>query len=263
MPRAFRIALVILPVLFLLAVFALMALGYKSLLPGYHAFFYTPSKYQKTIQEIFRERDDIRMQYKTAFIEAQRDDAIDVASQTLTQNIESRIWPYWLGTAYDFNGNTRTPGKGKIACGYFVTTVLYDAGIPIDRNTLAQVASEKLVTGLVGEPNTRRYHNLTIGEFLSAVKSFGEGLFVVGLDTHTGFLLYEPEEVYFIHASARFPHAVVREPAAASPTLRNSKYRVLGKISGNYGLMSAWLNVRPSPVATKEKRLRGEGLLVQ
>ncbi|MBN8589965.1 MAG: hypothetical protein J0L94_16755 [Rhodothermia bacterium] len=263
MPRALRLSLLLLPALIVLAILTLMALGYKSLLPGYHAFFYTPSKYKNTIQQIFRERDDIRMQYKTAFIEAQRDDAIDFASNTLTQNIESRIWPYWLGTEYDFNGTTRTPGRGKIACGYFVTAVLYDAGIPIDRNTLAQVPSEKLVTGLVGEPNTNRYHHLTIGEFLSAVKSFGEGLFVVGLDTHTGFLLYESDEVYFIHASARFPHAVVREPAAKSPTLRNSKYRVLGKISGNYGLMSAWLNVRPSPVATKEKRQRGDGLLVR
>lgn len=236
-------------------------LGYGSLLPGYHTFFYTPTKYRATIDRIFRERDDIRMQYKTAFVEAQRDEAIDSASKTLTRNIENHIWPYWYGTDYDFNGTTSTPGRGKIACGYFVTSVLYDAGIPIKRNELAQVPSSELVSGLVGTENTHTYANITIGEFLNNLKVFGEGLYVVGLDTHTGFLLYQGEQVDFIHASARWPEAVIREHASESPTLRRSKIRVLGKITSNYGLMSAWLNVRPSAVASSDKRQRGKGLL--
>lgn len=237
--------------------------GYGSLLPGYHAVLYTPAKYRQTIDGIFRQRDEVRMQYKTAFVEAQRDEAIRHAGKMLTNNIESQIFPYWYGTAYDFNGNTDTPGKGKVACGYFVTTVLHDAGIPINRNTLAQVASEELVKGLVGEPHTHRFSALTIGEFLSELKAYGEGLYVVGLDTHTGFLLYQNGQVDFIHASARWPEAVVREPAVDSPTLRRSNYRVIGKISDNYGLMSAWLNVTPSTIVPKSKRLRGSGLLPQ
>ena len=51
----------------------------------------------------------------------------------------------WLGTPWDFNGTAKGPGAGKIACGYFVATVLKDAGFQVDRYQLAQQPSENIL----------------------------------------------------------------------------------------------------------------------
>jgi hypothetical protein len=251
----------LLVVIVLIVVFPILyMLGYGSFLPGYHALYYTPQKYKKAVENVVHVRNGIRQEYTKAFIDSQREHILKQAGDTLAYEVERKIIPFWYGTGYDFNGHTEIPGKGKIACGYFVTAVLFDAGLPIDRNHLAQVASEEMVKGLVGEEQTQRFQNTNIADFLHEVRKQGDGLYVVGLDTHTGFLLNHHDNVDFIHASARFPSAVIREDALDSPTLSYSKYRVLGKLSDNPILVAQWLNV-PPPVTVRDKRLRENGLL--
>lgn len=46
----------------------------------------------------------------------------------ISRIIIDSLMPCWYGTPWDFNGCTTEPGKGSIACGYFVSTVLRDAG---------------------------------------------------------------------------------------------------------------------------------------
>src|SRR4029453_1954809 len=60
------------------------------------------------------------------------------SKQALINNIRDSLFVCWYGTAWDFNGITEEPGKGKIACGYFVTTILRDLGIPVKRYKHAQ-----------------------------------------------------------------------------------------------------------------------------
>lgn len=38
------------------------------------------------------------------------------------RQITQKVFPYWYGTKWDFNGTTEMPQEGSIACGYFVTT---------------------------------------------------------------------------------------------------------------------------------------------
>lgn len=66
-----------------------------------------------------------------------------------TQTITQTILPSWVGTKWDFNGTTQIPQQGSIACGYFVTTVLQDGGVKLNRVKLAQCASEQMITTLV------------------------------------------------------------------------------------------------------------------
>eukprot|EP01034_Spumella_vulgaris_P002667 gene2667-3457_t len=71
--------------------------------------------------------------------------------------IHEHIPKYWGGTPWDFNGTTRTPKQGQIACGYFITNTLVDLGFPIDRVNLAQAASSvliKAVTTDIGYPKS-------------------------------------------------------------------------------------------------------------
>ncbi len=199
----------------------------KPLLWGYHEFYFTPKKYQEKIAklEILRANlDKKRPNLNRVFV-----------------NYFANLMPFWYGTRYSFNGQTHTPGEGTIACGYFVTTVLEDLGLDINRNHLAQLPSEEMIKNLVNKSSIQRYSGYTLIDFLENVKRSGKGLYVVGLDFHTGFILYENDEIRFIHASGRFPFAVVNERAKESIALRESKYRIVGKLSDDEKVLENWV----------------------
>ena len=51
----------------------------------------------------------------------------------------------------------------------------------------------------------------------------------------------EPEGEFFIHSSGLRPWCVVKEPAAASPALLASRYRVYGKLTADDAATRRWL----------------------
>jgi hypothetical protein len=136
----------------------------------------------------------------------------------------------WYGTKWDFNGTSETPGTGTIACGYFVTTVVRDAGIPINRIKLAQCASEEMIKTICVSTSIKRYSNVGINKVLDEVRKSGFGLFVVGLDNHTGFIFNNEKEIFFIHSTFVTPSCVIKEKAFESSILIQSKYKVIGKL---------------------------------
>ncbi|MFT3681627.1 MAG: hypothetical protein QM791_15255 [Ferruginibacter sp.] len=151
-----------------------------------------------------------------------------VSKERLIKFICDSLMPCWYGTPWDFNGTSTQPGTGSIACGYFVTTVLQDAGVTINRSKMAQCASsilvEKTCTAI------ERYSNKTIEHFVNGVKLKGKGLYITGLDAHTGFIYNDGREVYFIHSSIYPPRTVVKEKALESAALRYTKFRMIGMI---------------------------------
>jgi hypothetical protein len=159
-----------------------------------------------------------------------------------TQLITKRVFSYWYGTKWGFYGTTEKPNDGKIACGYFVTTTLRDMGYPINRVKLAQFASEKMITSLISESNIKRFSNTDMNSFEKELKRNGKGLFIVGLDNHTGFLLIDDKENYFIHSSGAYPYKVVKDILSKSPILKKSKYKIVGKISDDEIFLNKWIN---------------------
>jgi len=135
----------------------------------------------------------------------------------------------WMGTPWTFSGTSQTPRQGSIACGYFVTTTLEQAGVELERIRLAQAASERMILATTPSASIKRYSNASLDAFLQGVGKQGEGYYIVGLDNHTGFLKVEANgEIAFIHSGPG--RGVVAEAPADAPELANSKYRVTGKI---------------------------------
>jgi len=158
-----------------------------------------------------------------------------------TKAVTETIIPKWIGTAWDFNGITQTPQQGSIACGYFVTTVLRDAGVNIARVKLAQCASEQMITTLVQPKYIQRFSNIALQNFIEAIKQLGYGLYIVGLDNHTGFIYNDGKEIYFIHSTFVGTRNVQKEKASTSWVLQKSKYKVLGKISTDEVVLNKWM----------------------
>lgn len=150
--------------------------------------------------------------------------------QLILNYLRDSLFTCWLGTSWDFYGTTQEPGKGKIACGYFVTTLLRDMGASVNRIKHAQCASEEMIKTVCIKNTVQRYSNENISSFIEKIKLSGTGLYIVGLDFHTGFILNDGEDVYFIHANYAGRKEVTKEIAIQSTVLSSSNYKVTGKV---------------------------------
>lgn len=213
--------------------------GVNPSMPGYHTWVYTPEKYTNLLTDLKSEKESLAEDYAEGNA-TEKKAVLEKARVAFKNSIEEELFPYWYGTKWAFHGTSQVPGQGKIACGYFVTTILRDAGCQIDRSGLAQAPSEEMIKTLTSESHIKRYSGTDIKPFVKSVKESGDGLYVVGLDTHTGFLSCDHGEVTFIHSGGS---CVVREKALKSRALKRSNYRVIGKISDDDEFLKQWLGV--------------------
>ncbi|MEM6928887.1 MAG: hypothetical protein AAF602_18250 [Myxococcota bacterium] len=166
---------------------------------------------------------------------------LDLAQEALSDHLGPMI-ESWVGTPYGFFGMSDEPGAGSIACGFFVSTVLQHAGFDVRRIELGRQPSEHIVQTLVSEEHIERFDHAQPTTVVRSAVEQGAGIYLVGLDTHTGFLVHDARSVRFCHATSRSAQAVVCEPARESRSLR-SDYTVMGKL-GDEAAMAAWLEGR-------------------
>ncbi len=205
---------------------------------GYHEFHYTQEKYKIELNNINTQRINLKEEY---LISKNKSKTLQKASVVFQDQIDLNLFPYWFGTDYDFYGTTLKPGKGEIACGYFVTTLLQDMGFKLDRVGLAKMASEKMIQSLIQEKHIKRYSNKNLSTVLKDINYNGKGIYIIGLDTHTGFLIHDGDDIYFIHASGRYPWQVIEEIAEESEVLHQSLYRVTGQLNKDDRFIKNWL----------------------
>jgi hypothetical protein len=207
----------------------------------------TGAEYNAVLENLRLQRTELLAKYRDASGSNAQREVLHQAAQIFFYAVSAEIIPSWYGTGWDFNGTTQIPGNGKIACGYFVTTVLRDTGLKIERAVLAQQASECIIKSLVAEKNIRRFSNVEGTAFLEQLTVLEPGLYVLGLDKHVGFLMIESNAQYFIHSSYLRPFCVTKEPAAESRALMSSGYRVLGNLLADESLLLKWLGQEKIP----------------
>lgn len=170
------------------------------------------------------------------------------AREILVAALRDEILPAWDGTPWDFHGTSQTPGQGKIACGYLVSTTLLHLGLRVERALLGQQASELIARSLASAGGVRRTSDLPIDAFLAKVTAAGPGIYLVGLDNHVGFLIVEGADTWFHHAAPR--EVVKRERAREAPYLVASRYRVFARLFDDK-LVEKWLLGEPIATATR------------
>jgi hypothetical protein len=153
------------------------------------------------------------------------DSTIKMASHRLYNTLKDSIFPAWYNTPWDFNGISNIPGEGEIACGYFVSTTLKHAGFNLNRYKLAQQGATAIATAICGKDKMKRIGSLE--EVLAYAGEVQNGLFIVGLDYHVGFLVVENSEVYFVH-SDYFNNKVIKEKALTSQGFGATNSYVIG-----------------------------------
>lgn len=197
-------------------------------------------KYDRVQNSVLSKQVSLQNAYKIA-------DTLDKArifsqARTYLQNtITQEILPYWDKTEWDFNGTTNTPRTGTIACGYFVTTVLCHARLNIDRYHWGRSSSGVLINNLCAKNTVEMIKRNDFKRFLKYFHLKPDGLYLVGLDTHIGFLEKKGEKLTFIHSRKPKKMGVIREQAQDSPTLQKSDVYVVGNLLLNDNLIKKWL----------------------
>jgi hypothetical protein len=200
----------------------------------YHTYAEARKALQKTRKKLYR-------MYRKAESRAERKKVLKKAGGALAEGIDRGLFPFWYGTPWTMNGTTTTPGKGKICCGYFVSTILEHSGFRVRRARLGQQPSMYIIRTMVRRRFIKGTSDWSMQRFVKMVRRMGDGLYIIGLDCHVGFLLVENGKVYFVHASYGTPPVVVKEPAFSSAILASSSYRKVGRLTADPLMLIRWL----------------------
>lgn len=229
--RIFRITFVLLAILVLGAFTAPSSLSPAAALQNY-----TLLK-----EKIDFSRNHYHGLYETAAEDSLKSEILGSTEGLLTHMLVDSLLPYWEGTRWSFGGYTARPRHGSIACGYFVTTILRDAGFDIDRIRAGQMGAINLIHKLVDEKNVARNYRMSTQQLSQYVLNKGEGVYLLGLDEHIGFVVYKNGEMNFVHSSKLQPACVKTEPLLKSRSVSGSKYKIVGAITQDEALLRKWL----------------------
>jgi hypothetical protein len=164
--------------------------------------------------------------------------SLDSCRSYFLDQFEHYVYPKWIGTAWDYNGYTNTPGKDKlIACGYFVSTPLKHMGFNWNRYKLAQMYSKNIVDTICDDMTkyTNKY------QMINEIKKRKDNLYIVGLDSHVGMILKSGKSVWFVHSNYYGLKGPDKEIAALSPALESSDSYYLGTFLTDQNLRK-WLD---------------------
>jgi len=244
--------------LILLVVSFLLSSGQQALSQAPH---YSKQLDAETIQEkrrLYKKRlnqlEKFRQSQLQKYRKSSHEKKLSLIHQTrheLQMALINDLFPAWDGTPWDFNGTSATPEKGKIACGYFVSTCLNHLGYQVNRYRLAQQPSQRIIETFMSKADR---DILAGGKPLSTIKKYlksqGDGIYIVGLDCHVGFVSVQGDHFSFIHSTSYPPHrSVICERLDSHNPLKHSQYRVFGKLFSDQMIIN-WLYKKHYPVKT-------------
>jgi len=204
-----------------------------------------PETYAVTVEDIRFHREKLSKQYLAARTDAERKEVLASARALLELTMPS-LMRCWLGTPWDFNGTASKPGGGKVACGYFVSTIMRDTGFKVQRIRLAQQPSQNIILTFLPRSELHIKVGVDFSDFMDSVRKKEHGIYIIGLDKHVGFLVNNDQGLQFIHSGGLLKR-VVDEAQPDAYSIEASNYRVIGNISADENLLKKWLRNEPFP----------------
>jgi len=206
-----------------------------------------PADYRALIEDARRWRKNLAARYRKATGPEDRNKVLK-ETRSFLETLLPSMMRCWLGTPWDFNGTAEEPGNDQIACGYFVSTVLRDAGFRVDRYQLAQQPSENILRTFLPRSSLVRRVGVPYETFAAEARSLDPGIYIIGLDTHVAYLVVADGNFRFIHSSGSQPWCVVDEGETEASVLRASNYRIIGNLSADRRVLVRWLLEEPVTV---------------
>jgi hypothetical protein len=215
------------------------------------------ARFRATLGDIEGERSRLAQRWRSAETAAARAGVRNEARRYVVATLVRKIFPAWYGTPWHMGEDDdasvpHQPGK-RVSCSYFVTAALLNVGLKLtDRRAFAQSPALHIQRSLAPAPeDLSRFPSVPAATFARAVSRLGDGLYVVGLNCHVGFIHVEGGEASFIHSNYVDPEVgVTREPVATSAAIANSEavgYWVTPLFQDDR-LIEQWLDGRAVPL---------------
>lgn len=197
-------------------------------------------RYEVLVAELHRWQEELGTKYKAAKSPSQKA-AVEHDARLVLEAVMPEMMRCWLGTPYDFNGTAEKPGEGKVACGYFVSTVIRDSGFRVNRYKLAQQPSENIMRTFLPGDSCLLQVGRDYDSYADWLEGMEDGVYLIGLDTHVGFILKRADGIRFLHSSGARSVGVVEEMRRNASALRKSQWRMLGNFTGETEVVRMWL----------------------
>lgn len=112
-----------------------------------------------------------------------------------------------------------------VACGYFVAAVLENAGLALSsRYKYAQAPALAVQKALAPRPaDLHRYFSVPAESLAARIAGLGDGLYIIGLANHIGFVVVDGGEVRLVHASYTGAQVVTDEPLVSAQAIADSR----------------------------------------
>lgn len=200
------------------------------------------SIHNRSYNQIKEEIKNRRSAFKKIILSdtSKTDSVIKVAQDYLFNKLTIDVLPSWYGTPWDFNGISNQPKKGQIACGYFVSTPLKHIGFNLNRYRVAQKGAKEIIETLAGKEGCKTFTNKE--QIWKEVTNRPDGIYIIGLSSHVGFIEKRKNMVYFTHSNYLTPCEVIREEFLTSPAIYLSHIYVLGDLSLSSKVILNWIN---------------------
>lgn len=146
------------------------------------------------------------------------------ARAALVDGVTADLLPAWSGTPWAMQGTATAPGTESIACGYFVSTVLRDAGLSLHRVKFGQAAALRIQNATTpAGVGVHRFFSIPPARLAERIESLGDGLYIIGLNVHVGFVVVRDGEARLVHSSYTGDRVVTDEPLATATAIANSQ----------------------------------------
>lgn len=200
-------------------------------------------KYRSICANLEKARAGFSVELKKATTDAAKKSLYARARKLLITTLSDSLFVCWYGTEWDYNGTTTTPRNGSIACGYFVTTLIRDAGFVIPRTKLAQCASQSMINTLCPKKDVKIITNNDEAKVKAHLLSKPDGIFILGLDNHTGFVVKKDSTLRFVHSNYTIiKDGVMSEDFNRSSVIQDNGYFVVGNFLGSDSTIINWIN---------------------
>jgi hypothetical protein len=197
-------------------------------------------RYDELLISIQLEQTKLSEKYKESNTDSERKEVLNSTKKYIFNIITNRIFSFWYGTEWDYNGITERPRAGKIACGYFVSTIMTHSGFMVERYKLAQQPSSLIIKTLALKSSIKRFNN--IKNIIDYLKKGSNSIYILGLDNHVGFIVKHKDKIKFIHSSYLDEKIVISENLSeASKAIKQSEVFILGNVLDNVELLKKWL----------------------
>ena len=200
----------------------------------------TQHTYKEALAHLQTRRSSWRINYGLSSSIDAKDSILIKAGKDLENTLVQSLFPFWYGTAWDFNGISNVPGEGQIACGYFVSTTLKHAGCNLNRYKVAQQSSKKACEIFALGDSVHRYQPIDVEDFKTKTAHVADGLYCIGLDYHVGYLLKRDGRYFFIHSSYVGIDGVSIEPIEEAQAFYSQVY-YLSAITSNKAFVKRWI----------------------